>query len=179
MRRRTFIAGIGSAAAWPVVARGQSQTPVIGFLGILTPDRYVERLVGFRDGLTSSALTRVAILSSTIVGHARTAPSRCSDGTGAIASPQARPQQRCAWLPTAWTSQPCAKAELPEVIWITRTQAPARVLQGNGVLGHLFALFNGCTAQAMDCWGVDSPHPRRRTLRRYHPRQVLSVGSRP
>ena len=54
MRRRDFIAGLGSAAAWPVVARGQSQTPVIGFLGILTPDRYVERLVGFRDGLRSS-----------------------------------------------------------------------------------------------------------------------------
>ena len=28
-------------------------TPVIGFLGILTPDRYEERLAGFRDGLRS------------------------------------------------------------------------------------------------------------------------------
>jgi putative ABC transport system substrate-binding protein len=34
MRRRTFIAGLGSAAAWPVVARGQQPpVPVVGYLG--------------------------------------------------------------------------------------------------------------------------------------------------
>ena len=35
MKRRAFIAALGGAAVWPVVARGQrSTTPVIGFLGV-------------------------------------------------------------------------------------------------------------------------------------------------
>ena len=39
MRRRAFIAGLGSAAAWPVVGRAQrSALPVIGYLGSTSPD---------------------------------------------------------------------------------------------------------------------------------------------
>jgi putative ABC transport system substrate-binding protein len=38
MRRREFIAGLGSAAAWPMVARGEeSKLPTIGFVGPNTP----------------------------------------------------------------------------------------------------------------------------------------------
>ena len=36
MRRREFIAGLGSAAAWPVVV--QAQQPVLPVVGLLSPE---------------------------------------------------------------------------------------------------------------------------------------------
>jgi hypothetical protein len=37
MRRREFIAGLGIAAVWSVVARAQQAVPVIGFLNRTPP----------------------------------------------------------------------------------------------------------------------------------------------
>jgi len=60
MRRREFIAGLGSAAAWPMVARGQQPTmPVVGVLSSSVADSYailmatfmqVLKEAGFNDG---------------------------------------------------------------------------------------------------------------------------------
>ena len=53
MRRREFIAGLGGAAAWPVVGWAQQATmPVIGFLHSATLEAISpERIGGFRAGL--------------------------------------------------------------------------------------------------------------------------------
>ena len=52
MRRREFIAGLGSAAAWPVVARAQQPAlPVIGFLSTQSADDSKNLTVAFLQGL--------------------------------------------------------------------------------------------------------------------------------
>jgi putative tryptophan/tyrosine transport system substrate-binding protein len=54
VKRRTFIAGLGSAAAWPVVAWAQqAAVPVIGFLSSGTPDGQIfgQILAAFGQGL--------------------------------------------------------------------------------------------------------------------------------
>ena len=52
MRRREFIAGLGSAAAWPVVALAQQPVvPVVGFLSAQSADDSKITTVAFLQGL--------------------------------------------------------------------------------------------------------------------------------
>src|SRR5215467_11280959 len=52
MRRLEFIALVGSAVAWPLVAHAQPPAfPVIGFLSSASPDRYAHVVSAFRQGL--------------------------------------------------------------------------------------------------------------------------------
>jgi putative tryptophan/tyrosine transport system substrate-binding protein len=55
MRRREFIAGLGSAAAWPVVASGQQPAlPVVGWLDGQSQESVQDRLPAFRKGLADT-----------------------------------------------------------------------------------------------------------------------------
>src|SRR5262245_40228289 len=53
MKRRTFIAGLCSAAVWPMVALGQQQsaTPLVGFLGTEAAAVAADRVRAFLRGL--------------------------------------------------------------------------------------------------------------------------------
>jgi putative ABC transport system substrate-binding protein len=52
MNRRTFIAGVGSAAAWPMVAQAQqAAVPVVGLLNSTTFEALRDEYDVFRGGL--------------------------------------------------------------------------------------------------------------------------------
>jgi putative tryptophan/tyrosine transport system substrate-binding protein len=53
MKRREFIAGLGSAAAWPVAVRAQQAAmPVVGFLSLTAAGSTVAASAPFRQGLS-------------------------------------------------------------------------------------------------------------------------------
>jgi putative tryptophan/tyrosine transport system substrate-binding protein len=55
VKRREFIAALGGAAAWPMVARGQqpAKLPIVGFIGS-DPDQWTDLLRAFRLGLRAT-----------------------------------------------------------------------------------------------------------------------------
>ena len=55
MRRREFIALVGSAAsAWAIAARAQQSMPLVGFLNSASPDTYRFNADSFREGLAKA-----------------------------------------------------------------------------------------------------------------------------
>jgi putative tryptophan/tyrosine transport system substrate-binding protein len=70
MRRRQFIAGLGSAAAWPVVARAQqSASPVVGVLDLFGP-RPKSPIVELRAGLAEGGFMKEETYPSSTAGVA-------------------------------------------------------------------------------------------------------------
>src|SRR3954449_10925428 len=57
MRRREFIALVGSAAsAWAIATRAQQNAPLVGFLNSASPDTYRFNADSFREGLAKAGL---------------------------------------------------------------------------------------------------------------------------
>jgi putative tryptophan/tyrosine transport system substrate-binding protein len=54
LKRREFITLLGGAAAWPLEARAQQQTPVIGLLSSLAPGDQTHIMAAFNQGLNEA-----------------------------------------------------------------------------------------------------------------------------
>jgi putative tryptophan/tyrosine transport system substrate-binding protein len=83
MTRREFIAGLGGAVVWPVVARGQQQTkPTIGWLDLRSGGPLPEIAEGFRLGLADVGFSEgrdVIVEYHTADGHLERAATLAAD----------------------------------------------------------------------------------------------------
>jgi len=83
MRRREFIAGLGGAMAWPVVAQAQQPAmPVIGFLSSLSPQERTLVVPAFYQGLDETGYVEgrnIAIEYFWADGHYERLPTLAAD----------------------------------------------------------------------------------------------------
>jgi putative ABC transport system substrate-binding protein len=104
MRRREFIAGLGGAAAWPLMAGAQQPTmPVIGILNSTTAATTSYRIAAFREGLNEAGFVdgrNVAIELRFAEGHFDRLPALAADLVG----------RRVAVIVTDYPSARAAKA---------------------------------------------------------------------
>jgi hypothetical protein len=85
VRRREFIAGLGGAAAWPLVARAQqgAKLPIIGFLGSSTPSTTSARVAAFVQGFETRprVFFGASLRGLRKLGPQRTCPRHSGGGT--------------------------------------------------------------------------------------------------
>ena len=83
MRRRQLIAGLGSAAAWPLVARAQQPAmPVIGYLNSQSANDSKDVTVAFLQGLKESGYVEgqnVAVEYRWVEGQYDRVPAMAAD----------------------------------------------------------------------------------------------------
>ncbi|HEY7232401.1 MAG TPA: ABC transporter substrate-binding protein [Pseudolabrys sp.] len=83
MRRRDFIGAVASSAlGWPIAARAQQPIPVIGYLGIESPELFASRLEAFRRGLSEAGYDEgrnVAIEYRWANGHSDRLPALAAE----------------------------------------------------------------------------------------------------
>jgi putative ABC transport system substrate-binding protein len=69
MRRREFIAGLGGAATWPVMAWAQQPSmPVVGFLSSRSPSESSDAVAAFLEAWLKLATSKVKTSQSNFVG---------------------------------------------------------------------------------------------------------------
>jgi ABC-type uncharacterized transport system substrate-binding protein len=83
MRRRNFLAFVGGAATWPLVARAQQRTlPVVGFVSGLAPEPSARNAAAFRTGVSESGYVEgqnVTVEYHWLEGHYDLLPSLMAD----------------------------------------------------------------------------------------------------